>query len=98
MNRIPARDVARYEDPLAKALLPPPNETPSEREKRVQAQCEALRISKEIDERLLESKKVLDGRKKATKILLLGEYMRCEVVFTTNILVQAKLNQGKAPP
>lgn len=74
MKRTPTNDIVRYEDPLAKALLPPPNETPTEREKRIQAQCEALRISKEIDESLLESKKVLEIRKKATKVLLLGEY------------------------
>lgn len=98
MKRIHAHDIAHYEDPLAKALLPPPNETPSEREKRVQAQCEALRVSKEIDERLLESKKILDSRKKATKVLLLGEHLCYEVIFTTNVPVQAKLNPGKAPP
>lgn len=73
MRRVPSSNMPHIEDPLTKALLPPPNESPSDRETRIQAQSEALRVSKEIDESLLESKKVLDNRKKAIKILLLGQ-------------------------
>lgn len=49
-----------------------PGETEAESHARVQAMQEAVKTSKEIDEWLLESKKALDKRKKAVKVLLLG--------------------------
>lgn len=98
MKRTPVINIARYEDPLSKALLPPPNETPSEREKRIQAQCEAIRISKEIDESLLESKKVLESRKKATKVLLLGKsYCTSPSPHESNCLLQVRRKAESLP-
>jgi len=60
-------------DPFAAALAPPPEETEDERVKRVHEQTEAARVSREIDESLLETKKLIEKRKKAIKILLLGK-------------------------
>lgn len=61
------------DDPFAAALMPPPQETEDERAKRVNQQEEAARISREIDESLQETKKFIERRKKATKVLLLGK-------------------------
>lgn len=60
------------DDPLAKALQPPPDESPAERARREQEQREATRVSLEIDESIQEAKKLYDRRKKAVKVLLLG--------------------------
>ncbi|PCH39013.1 G-protein alpha subunit [Wolfiporia cocos MD-104 SS10] len=61
------------DDPLAKALQPPPDESPDDRALRLQQQKEAQAVSHKIDERIQEDKKVFDRRKKAIKILLLGQ-------------------------
>jgi hypothetical protein len=53
--------------------MPPPEETEDERAKRVLEQEEAARVSRKIDESLLEAKKIIEKRKKATKVLLLGK-------------------------
>ena len=53
--------------------MPPPDETEEERAKRVREEEEAVRISREIDEGLLEAKKLIERRRKATKVLLLGK-------------------------
>ncbi|KAF9650986.1 G-protein alpha subunit [Thelephora ganbajun] len=60
-------------DPFAAALMPPSGETDDERAKRVHEQSEAARVSREIDESLQETKKLLEKRKKAIKVLLLGQ-------------------------
>ncbi|OBZ73276.1 Guanine nucleotide-binding protein alpha-4 subunit [Grifola frondosa] len=61
------------DDPLAQALEPPPDESPDDRAIRLHQQQEAQRVSHEIDESIQESKKAFDRRKKAIKILLLGQ-------------------------
>jgi len=66
-------NLRRVNDPFAAALMPPPEETEDERAKRVHEQEEAARISREIDESLQEAKKLIEKRKKATKVLLLGK-------------------------
>lgn len=63
----------QHDDPFTAALMPPPEETEEERAKRVQLQEEAAKVSRQIDESLLEAKKLIDKRKKATKVLLLGK-------------------------
>lgn len=63
----------RASDPFAHALMPSPGETEDERTKRVLEQEEAARVSREIDESLLETKKLIEKRKTATKVLLLGK-------------------------
>jgi guanine nucleotide-binding protein subunit alpha len=73
MKNTSAGAMSHHDDPFTRALLPPPNESPEDREKRVQAQLEANRISQEIDESLLEAKQAMDARKKSVKILLLGK-------------------------
>jgi hypothetical protein len=60
------------DDPLTRALQPPPNETPAERAERRREVQSAQERSRRIDEALLEDKKVLDKKKRAVKVLLLG--------------------------
>ncbi|KAH9936976.1 G-protein alpha subunit [Fomitopsis serialis] len=59
-------------DPLAVALQPPPNESPEQRQIRVQAEEDAKRRSDRIDRMLKDSQKE-QQRKKIVKILLLGQ-------------------------
>ena len=67
-----AGGMSHDDDPLAKALQPPPDESPTERARREHQQREATRVSLEIDEGIQEAKKLYDRRKRAVKILLLG--------------------------
>ncbi|KAJ7756308.1 guanine nucleotide binding protein, alpha subunit [Mycena metata] len=60
------------EDPLAAALAPPPNETPAEREVRERAECEAKRVSDEIDAQLRRERES-EKKRKPVKLLLLGQ-------------------------
>lgn len=69
-NHAPYED--RHDDPLARILQPPPDETPDARARREQQQREATRVSLEIDEDIQEARKLYEKRKKAVKILLLG--------------------------
>ncbi|TFY53855.1 hypothetical protein EVJ58_g9210 [Rhodofomes roseus] len=59
-------------DPLAVALQPPPNESPEQRQTRLQAEEDAKRRSDRIDRMLKESQKE-QQRKKIVKVLLLGQ-------------------------
>lgn len=62
----------RLSDPLAAALLPPPNETQAEREGRLRAEQAARSRSENIDKMLRDSAR--QGRKrKVVKVLLLGQ-------------------------
>ncbi|KAI8970752.1 G-alpha-domain-containing protein [Trametes punicea] len=61
------------DDPLARALQPPIDETPEERAARIRLQEEAQRISREIDEEIALARKAYERRKRAIKILLLGQ-------------------------
>src|ERR1700683_4416216 len=66
---------ADSDDPLTRAMAPPPNETIQERDARIHREREAKRVSDEIDEELRK------GCKKGTKpvkILLLGQYFISE--------------------
>jgi tRNA U34 5-carboxymethylaminomethyl modifying GTPase MnmE/TrmE len=59
-------------DPISAALLPPPNESAADREKRLQAEEQAKKVSDGIDEMLKAERN--DRRKaKAIKVLLLGQ-------------------------
>lgn len=69
-NHAPFED--RQDDPLAKALQPPPDESPEERARREQEANEAHRVSLQIDESIQEDRKAYERRKKAVKVLLLG--------------------------
>ena len=68
MNR-----VLETPDPLAVALEPPPNETPSERWAREQAEAQARRISDQIDSEIKAEKMAMKKRKPPIKVLLLGQ-------------------------
>lgn len=60
------------DDAWSNIFKPPPNESVEERRDRIARQQEAQRVSREIDESILESKKLFDKKKKAIKVLLLG--------------------------
>jgi guanine nucleotide-binding protein subunit alpha len=62
-----------HDDPLSQALMPPKDESPEDRALRLEKQQEATRVSKEIDDGIQESKRAYEKRKKAIKVLLLGE-------------------------
>lgn len=66
----------RQDDPLARALQPPPDESPEQRQRREQEQREATRVSLQIDEGIQEARKAFDRRKRAVKVLLLGASKR----------------------
>jgi len=59
-------------DPLAAALMPPPNESAADREMRLAAESEAKRVSDGIDEMLRAEKKEKKARPEI-KVLLLGQ-------------------------
>lgn len=60
------------DDPLTRAMAPPPDETAQDREARIRKEQEAKKVSDEID---VELKKDLKNGVKPVKILLLGEYL-----------------------
>ncbi|KAG8215659.1 G-protein alpha subunit [Butyriboletus roseoflavus] len=60
------------DDAWSAIFKPPQNESERDKQERIARQHEALRISKEIDDGIEKSKKQLEKRKKAIKVLLLG--------------------------
>jgi hypothetical protein len=69
-SRVPRN---RDEDPLSQAIAPPPNETPAQRDARVQAEREAKRISDAIDDEINKERIAAKKAPKPVKILLLGQ-------------------------
>ncbi|KAJ6517144.1 G-protein alpha subunit [Mycena vulgaris] len=69
---MPRTSVSSY-DPFNAGLLPPANETEEEKAVRLEAAREAIRVSRTIDVGLAESKKAMERKKRAVKILLLGQ-------------------------
>ncbi|KAL5521610.1 hypothetical protein ACEPAF_2358 [Sanghuangporus sanghuang] len=61
------------DDPLTRALAPPPNETAQERAARLAAAAEAKRISDMIDEELARQRAAEKKGQRPVKILLLGK-------------------------
>ncbi|KAJ6550888.1 G-protein alpha subunit [Mycena vulgaris] len=61
------------DDPFAAHMAPPEDETAEERIARLTAAQNAEKASRQIDEILLQSKKLLDKKKQDVKILLLGQ-------------------------
>ena len=59
-------------DPISAALLPPPNESVADREKRLQDEEQAKKISDDIDE-MLKVERNERRKTKAIKVLLLGQ-------------------------
>jgi hypothetical protein len=76
MRRKPADSHRRrsLSDPLSAALLPPPNETPLERERRLHAEFQAKQVSDGIDEMIRKERFERKKTKTAeVKVLLLGQ-------------------------
>ncbi|KDQ51103.1 hypothetical protein JAAARDRAFT_199327 [Jaapia argillacea MUCL 33604] len=59
-------------DPFAAILAPPPNESQSDRDRRLKAEANAKKISDNIDE-LLKQEKADKKKKQVVKVLLLGQ-------------------------
>jgi hypothetical protein len=60
-------------DPLSAAMAPPPGETSEQRAGRLRKEAEAKRVSDAIDEELKAERAALKKKRKAIKILLLGQ-------------------------
>lgn len=60
------------DDPFAVHMAPPEGETPNERAIRLAEAQDAERTSRQIDEDLMQTKRLLDRKKQNVKILLLG--------------------------
>lgn len=63
------------DDPLTKAMAPPPNETPEETEARLLAQDEAQRRSDAIDEEINRQRNLDKKAPKCVRVLLLGKFL-----------------------
>lgn len=63
------------DDPFAIHMAPPEGETPDQRALRISAQQNAEKTSRQIDEVLAQSKKLLEKKEKDVKILLLGAHL-----------------------
>lgn len=70
----PKRQKFSDDDPLTRAIAPPPNETPAERELRIAAELEAKRVSDAIDDELNRQRIADRKNPKPVKILLLGAH------------------------
>ena len=60
-------------DPFSTLLTPPPGESDAQKAARLDAAREAVRVSKGIDAGLAETRRMLERKKRAVKILLLGQ-------------------------
>jgi guanine nucleotide-binding protein subunit alpha len=67
-------DLSLSDDPLTRAMAPPPDETPGQRAERLRSEAEAKRISDMIDEELNRQRLAEKKGPKPVKILLLGEF------------------------
>lgn len=72
----PKRETTRrrsLSDPLAAALLPPPNESPIQREQRLKAENEARKVSAGIDEMIRQERNDRKKSRAEVNVLLLGQ-------------------------
>ena len=60
------------DDPLTRAMAPPPNETDAQRTERLRAEAEARRVSNMIDDELNKQRLAERKGQRPVKILLLG--------------------------
>lgn len=86
------------DDPFAAHMAPPEGETAPERALRLAAQQNAEKTSRQIDEALLQSKKMLDKKRQDVKILLLGifYFRACLAESLFNLCLQGSRNQAKS--
>ncbi|OCH86407.1 P-loop containing nucleoside triphosphate hydrolase protein [Obba rivulosa] len=61
------------DDPLSRAIAPPPDESPEERAARLRKEADAQRISDEIDERIGQDRAAWRRNKSLFRLLLLGQ-------------------------
>ena len=61
------------DDPLTRALAPPPDETPEQRAERESREHEARIISNKIDEEIKKDRIALKKQKNVIRVLLLGQ-------------------------
>ncbi|KIK97824.1 hypothetical protein PAXRUDRAFT_824549 [Paxillus rubicundulus Ve08.2h10] len=73
LDKLTNRIITQDSDAWSSMFRPPQDETIEEKKDRIARQQEANRISREIDEGIERSKKLLEKRKKAIKVLLLGQ-------------------------
>jgi polynucleotide 5'-kinase involved in rRNA processing len=71
-ERAPARR-RTYSDPLSAALVPPPNETASQRELRLKAELDAKKVSDSIDDMLHQERNEKKKLRPEVNVLLLGQ-------------------------
>ncbi|KAI0765491.1 G-alpha-domain-containing protein [Fomes fomentarius] len=69
----PIRHSTDPDDPLARAIAPPPGESSQERAARLHREEEAKRVNDEIDERLKQERAAWKKNKAMFKLLLLGQ-------------------------
>lgn len=74
LERAGARgSISTSDDPLAHVLRPPPDESPDARTQRIAQEEDAAKRSRAIDEQLVNDRKAFEERKRAVKVLLLGQ-------------------------
>ncbi|KAJ7260485.1 guanine nucleotide binding protein, alpha subunit [Mycena haematopus] len=88
---------AQLSDPFSLVLQPPPNETPAERQKRVELEQEQKRVSDQIDDELRKERS--DKKKKSrreVKVLLLGQSESGKSTVLKNFRLKYAPTQWKA--
>ena len=83
------------DDSWSAIFKPPLNESLQQRQERIARQQEATRISQEIDDAIEKSRKQLEKRNKAIKVLLLGTYIHL-ILSTPSPLLTGQAESGKS--
>lgn len=71
----------RNDDPLSRAMVPPPDETPGQRTQRICQEDEAVRISRGIDLELQREQAEKKKHRPEIKVLLLGMFLSVLTLF-----------------
>lgn len=84
------------DDPLTLALMPPPDETPEQRQVREAAEAEAKRVSDEIDEQIKRERELERRKKRPVKLLLLGEcFLQLALIHSKSDVITGQSESGK---
>lgn len=83
-----SRSLDALENPFVGPIRPPANETSAQRSERARALQDAQARSRKIDDDLQETKRYLERRKKALKILLLGAF---SLLYSADLLLRIAL-------
>ena len=76
------------DDPLDELLKPPPDETPEQREVRLQGEAEAKRVSLAIDA-TIKAERAARRKKRIVRLLLLGQSESGELVVSAALYVMS---------